>query len=220
MTRTSKTRWALLGQLSAEPASGYQLKKKIEESTAHFWSESYGQIYPELARMEEAGLLSSAEEVGEGQGPGVRRVYAITEQGMDELKRWLCEPPTEDVLRDEFLLKMFFGAHLDRETALAHVDRKIAQLEMYSVLLTAKARWILDSCPHDTVYPPFYIFAIRYGVAYTEGVMAQLQALRAAIANDTLLESHRSWLAGRPALDRETMERMTAAFQPGTEPDK
>ncbi|MGH9601902.1 MAG: PadR family transcriptional regulator, partial [Terriglobales bacterium] len=48
---TNTTRFALLGLLSLGPQSGYDLKKRMEQSIAHFWSESYGQIYPTLRRL-------------------------------------------------------------------------------------------------------------------------------------------------------------------------
>lgn len=214
MTRTSKTRYALLGQLSVHPASGYQLKKKIEESTAHFWSESYGQIYPELARMEEAGLLSSVEETAEGSGPGVRRVYSITEQGLAELKRWLIEPPSSDLVRDEFLLKMFFGAHLEREHVLNHLDKKIAELKMYAALLTEKGRWILEVCDqHHNDHAPFWLLAVRNGVGFTEGALQELEAMRHAIADGDLMTAHKKWIDQRPATSVDINQMMNSAFK-------
>ena len=47
--------WALLGLLYQRPRSGYDLKQAVDRSIRHFWAASYGQIYPELARLEAAG---------------------------------------------------------------------------------------------------------------------------------------------------------------------
>ena len=56
MARRSQTELAVLGALSTGPMSGYELRAAISEVLGHFWHESYGQIYPCLAALEEAGF--------------------------------------------------------------------------------------------------------------------------------------------------------------------
>ena len=51
MSKENKSRYALLGMLSLQPMSGYDLKKFTEESTANFWQENYAQIYPILRQL-------------------------------------------------------------------------------------------------------------------------------------------------------------------------
>ena len=55
MAKANKSRYAILGMLALEAASGYQIKKEMEESTSNFWHESYGQIYPILKLLTENG---------------------------------------------------------------------------------------------------------------------------------------------------------------------
>lgn len=52
-----KTRFVILGLLNEEPLSGYDIKKIIDIRMSFFWQESYGQIYPELAKLRKEGLI-------------------------------------------------------------------------------------------------------------------------------------------------------------------
>jgi ABC-type antimicrobial peptide transport system permease subunit len=62
MAKENKARFVILGLLAHEPMSGYDIKKRIEYSISNFYDISYGQIYPELARMEVANLLTEPSD--------------------------------------------------------------------------------------------------------------------------------------------------------------
>jgi DNA-binding PadR family transcriptional regulator len=110
----SPTAYVILGMVSREPRSGYEIKALVDNSTRFFWAASYGQIYPELKRLSEAGLV---EGVDAPRGERKRTVYAITVDGEEELKAWLRQPPSTYEMRDEGLLKLFFAGALPREEA-------------------------------------------------------------------------------------------------------
>jgi len=102
-------RYALLGLLAEEPASGYDLTKKFERVLQRYaWHAQHSQIYPELSRMAADGLITVAEEGARG-----RRTYAITDAGRDDLRRWMVNPPDAIVVRNEFVLRLFLLATLD-----------------------------------------------------------------------------------------------------------
>ncbi len=88
--------------------TGYEIKQEIESSVAHFWSESYGQIYPVLRRLAAQKLATAKVERG---GIRPRRVFSITSKGRDALRSWLAGPTEPGVMRQELILKLFFGAH-------------------------------------------------------------------------------------------------------------
>ena len=87
--RTTATE-SLLGMLSLGPMSGYDLRQMIERSTANFWNESFGQIYPALKKLMESGLVTMEEQRPEGQR--LRKVYRLTAEGKKKLnaesQRW------------------------------------------------------------------------------------------------------------------------------------
>jgi DNA-binding PadR family transcriptional regulator len=155
----------ILAMIAAGRQTGYDIKQVVDRSTRHFWAASYGQIYPELRRLEAQGLVRGESDP---RGGRARTVYELTPAGEEALSSWL-EPapdPTFEV-RDEGMLKLFFsdiGTPEQRVENLramrdAH-QRTVAQLEG----LAAKAehmgtgprltlelglglhRWIVDWC--------------------------------------------------------------------------
>jgi len=107
MARLNQAKYALLGMLTHESMSGYDIKKKITHSISYFWDASYGQIYPELRSLEKAGLVSKTVKAGDSRPD--RKIYSITAMGVNELVSWLSSPAAKEQIRFEILLKLFFG---------------------------------------------------------------------------------------------------------------
>ena len=100
------TSYVILGMLGLEPMCGYEIKQLVDRSTRFFWAASYGQIYPELRRLSEAGLIDAARPT---RGTARRRTeFELTAAGRRTLERWLARPaagpgdarrePAEDLL--------------------------------------------------------------------------------------------------------------------------
>jgi len=121
MSSLTPTARVILGFLRLGPRTGYEIKQLTDRSTRFFWGASYGQIYPELRRLEDAGLVEGAEDP---RGGVRRRVYRITEAGEDAVAEWLTSPVEAFELRDEGLLKLFFGAALSDDDLLELVRRR------------------------------------------------------------------------------------------------
>lgn len=111
----SSTAYVILGMISREPRSGYEIKALVDDTTRFFWAASYGQIYPELKRLSAAGLV---EGVDAPRGERKRTVYAITPEGTAALKDWLRQPPETVEMREEGLLKLFFSGVLPPKEAV------------------------------------------------------------------------------------------------------
>lgn len=118
--RSSATPFALLGLLSQGPGSGYDLKRRAEGSVGHFWSESYGQIYPTLKRLRSKGLVTCAVKARAGKPD--RLVYTITRAGSKALKDWLAATPPGEPFRSALLLKLFFGDQVDPAISSGHLS--------------------------------------------------------------------------------------------------
>ncbi len=129
----------ILGMIGFGSHTGYDIKQLVDKSTRHFWAASYGQIYPELRRLEERGLVRGRSEPSGGRA---RTVYELTVEGEQALQGWLASDAALTYeLRDEGMLKLFFS-DLAPETRIENVramraqyERKHAQLRM----LEAKA---------------------------------------------------------------------------------
>ena len=122
----SPTAKVVLGMIALGERTGYDIKRTVEHSTAFFWGASYGQIYPELERLERAGLVKGKVVAG-GRA---RREYTVTAKGRRALTEWLsADGQLAFNTRDEGLLKQFFGDLVPLEVQLENVRRVIAQNE-------------------------------------------------------------------------------------------
>ena len=121
MSSLSPTARVILGLLAFEPRTGYEIKQVTDQSTRFFWGASYGQIYPELRRLETDGLVESREEP---RGRVPRRIYSLTTAGRSALDAWLGEADESYEVRDEGLLKLFFGELMPAEQRLDLVRRR------------------------------------------------------------------------------------------------
>lgn len=100
--------------------SGYDIKTFIDGAISHFWSESYGQIYTTLRKLDGDGLVRSKSKPEE---PRSKTTYRITSKGRKVLRQWLEDPPMPEAPRYEISLKLFFGSEIPVEASLDHVRR-------------------------------------------------------------------------------------------------
>jgi PadR family transcriptional regulator, regulatory protein AphA len=134
MPRENKTRYAILGALSVKPMSGYDIINWLSKVTKSFWSESEGQVYPTLERLQKLGLIKS--EKASSSGKRLRKVYALTKQGTKELDLWLRKPAQKTLLRSEFILKLFYGKRLTKKECISHLE--LREKEIHDELLYFK----------------------------------------------------------------------------------
>ncbi|MDA1097829.1 MAG: PadR family transcriptional regulator [Proteobacteria bacterium] len=114
-----------LGVLSLGDASGYEIKKRLENVFSHFYDASFGSIYPALKRLQTEGLVRSETEQ-QAKRPD-KKVYSLTVEGRLTLVRELNNPPGRDRVRSEFLVAMFFADLLPAGQVGEMIDRRIAE---------------------------------------------------------------------------------------------
>ncbi len=113
-------RYAILGYLSTAPGSGYDLMQQLDGGLGWFWSAAHSQIYPELKRLEEAGLIEgSATTVGERLE---KRVYSITDAGIEDLVGWTAGPPVYRPTRDPERLQLIFSDLAGTDAIRRHLE--------------------------------------------------------------------------------------------------
>jgi DNA-binding PadR family transcriptional regulator len=154
----SSTAYVILGMVSREARSGYEIKAAVDSSTRFFWTASYGQIYPELKRLSEAGLV---EGIDAPRGERKRTVYAITADGEAELKDWLRQPPEVAEMREEGLLKLFFAGVLPPEDAVA----TLRAMRERRLELVARLRGME---PMTLEKDPFSLMVLQGGIEFNE----------------------------------------------------
>jgi DNA-binding PadR family transcriptional regulator len=125
--------------------SGYEIRQWIVQAVGFFWSESYGQLYPELRRLTKDGLIKALP--GGGKGARAIQRYRILKAGQAKLRTWLQKQPQAERPRNETVLKLFFGAVAGPETArkalrdfAASMTARVAALEQAECLVLAEDR--------------------------------------------------------------------------------
>ena len=128
-TTYSQSTYGILAILSEGARSGYEIKKFLSSPEVFYWRESYGNIYPILRRLKANGLVRQIDADVKRK----RRIYyELTDEGKDELTRWLTEPPELSRFRVELLMKLRFGEMSGIDTMKANIEHygKLNSLEI------------------------------------------------------------------------------------------
>jgi DNA-binding PadR family transcriptional regulator len=163
-------RYALLGMLAVQPGTGYELAQRFDSSMSNAWHASHSQIYPELAKLQEAGLL---EVVGEGARRS--RTYGITEAGRADLRDWLVETEPIRTQRNETTIRWFLLQLLSPEDRRAVLERELRDVTEYHAGLVA-AKEALDAMD-DHPFRPMVGLAVRTSGVMVDWIAEQLEAI-------------------------------------------
>jgi DNA-binding PadR family transcriptional regulator len=174
----SKTAYVILGMLRLGRRTGYEIKSLVDVSTRFFWAASYGQIYPELKRLEEAGLVAGEPEA---QGGRQRRAYTLTAAGDGALRDWIASGgPLHYELRHEGILRFFFA---DAATPAAQLELLRAMRAEHDrvrdELRRVRPEAELKSEASGNRFP---LMTLDFGVAYNEFISGWCTEMEASLA--------------------------------------
>jgi len=153
--------------------TGYEIKQLVDVSTRFFWAASYGQIYPELRRLEEQGLIRGKDDATNGRA---RREYELTEKGEEALDGWLrSDEPLTLEMRDEGLLKLFFSGGLAPEERRALLASMRARHEEIAASLES-----IEAAAREKGGGPYDV--LRFGLAFHNFCAEQLAEMESEVA--------------------------------------
>jgi DNA-binding PadR family transcriptional regulator len=112
---------AILGSLSLQPRSGYEIRAAARRSAGLAWGVNDGQLYPQLPKLHERALI---EPAGDPEGPKSRQRWRLTDVGRSALHDWLRERPATAVLRDEGLMKLLFVDQVGLDVARELIEQR------------------------------------------------------------------------------------------------
>jgi DNA-binding PadR family transcriptional regulator len=164
----SATAKVILGMLAARPRSGYEIKTLVDSSARFFWAASYGQIYPELKRMKNAGLITGADA---SKGARQRTVYKLTAKGKRAAREWIERAPQVFELRDEGLLELFFAGSIEPSRTAEIARERAARSAAVAAELSAVEEAIEHR--HEVEGPEYSpdagsLTVLRYGIELNE----------------------------------------------------
>lgn len=170
-----------LGVLSEGDASGYEIKKKLEQTYSHFFLASFGSIYPALNRLMEEGLVSRTEQPQDKRPD--KKVHHITPKGRMALVEQLMIPPGPDRIRSEFLVTMLFAGLLPPRFLNQVIDdnlamwmERIAQIEACCAAAESPGRR----------------FVAAYGLAVYKAIVDYVEQNRHLVEGEALLRQAQS----------------------------
>ncbi|MGG4219143.1 PadR family transcriptional regulator [Paenibacillus jamilae] len=124
MKRTLK--YAILGLVHKEEMSGYDITSQFKQEIGQFWSAKHSQIYPELKRLTEEGLIEFRTSITGAKLE--KKLYCITPKGAQELTEWLLSPKElPETEKDEFMLMLYFSAAIPKEESKRLFEDQIAK---------------------------------------------------------------------------------------------
>jgi DNA-binding PadR family transcriptional regulator len=168
-------RYALLGALADQPRTGYELLKHFRQSLAYAWPASHSQIYPELARLLEDGLIEQT-----GAGARNSKTYAVTEAGRADMRRWLLETTPDRRVRSDAALRTFFLWLLEP----AEAERQLDDERLYwQGVLDEFRRIEREPTGHNKKARTFRI-ALEGGIQTVEARLAWLERAIAEIRSE------------------------------------
>ena len=140
--------------------SGYDIRREAATSIGHFWSESYGQIYPALRDLASTGLIR--ERTGRASGGRERRVYELTARGRESLRAWREREPARAPVRNELLLKLFLCDEQSVERTEGWIQSLLAE-EKSRLATYAAIRGQLLEERRDHPSLPFWLATLSFG---------------------------------------------------------
>jgi len=159
-----------LGVLTLGDSTGYDIRKKVEETFGHFLDVSLGSIYPALAELNREGLVT-CERVAQDARPD-KKVYSLTETGRAKFVRAMIDTPSRHRIRSEFLALCFFAHHLPAWRVREALDQHIEECQCF---LDHADDWVAEM---GSIGGPGANFLADYGRNSLESEIAFLRANR------------------------------------------
>ena len=161
---------ALLGLLSTQPSTGYELRQRFDSSLRNAWYASHSQIYPELEQLHEAGMVEVVAEGSRGS-----RTWAVTEAGREELRRWLTQTEPNRNVRNEPFLRLFLLLLLPPDDRRLVLEREAAYSEQTCVQLAELAER-LDALGKPSAFRPIIDLGQRIDIVIRTWLQEQIEA--------------------------------------------
>ncbi|WP_068776602.1 PadR family transcriptional regulator [Paenibacillus sp. FJAT-26967] len=174
----------ILGFLTKESMTGYDMKARVDQSVSHLFEASFGGIYPALKRMEKEGLVD--KEIQFQEGKPNRNVFAITDKGRQSFMDYLLSPLAQNGQRSDFLLRFFFASHVPDCLILSWLEQEcFRQQKALQGLLSMKAAQEKnpEADPYRMKTLDFGITQVRLGLEWAE---KELTERRKAEAQQTI----------------------------------
>jgi len=126
MARATSVRHLILGLLTQQPMSGYDIKRFLKSLSWLVDSPSFGSIYPILRSLREDDMVIMEEVPRQGKPP--RKIYTITEAGRQALREWVDLPVASTVSLKTFVMRLILADNLSHSGLITHLQQRRSQV--------------------------------------------------------------------------------------------
>lgn len=137
-SRTVSFRHVILGLLSQQPMSGYDIKRFLKSLDWLAGSSSFGSIYPALHALLANGLVTVDVVYHQDRPP--RKIYSITEVGRQVLQEWINQPVASSASMRAFLMRLMLASNFSQDGLITHLKQRRSQVEVQHATLEQIAR--------------------------------------------------------------------------------
>lgn len=163
----------ILGMLSIQPMSGYDLNRAFKQSAAHFWHADQSQIYRTLDRLTAEGMIDT-EHIPQTGKPD-RKVHSLSAAGQETLDAWLASPLDIERFKEPFLARLFFAGQGGPQMVEKMLNAREDDVRRQRDKLRGIALEVTDlpsACRAAT---------LRWGLIEVEAQLAWLQEIRETV---------------------------------------
>lgn len=178
MASAVSIRHFILGLLTREPMSGYDIKRFLKSLSWLIDSPSFGSLYPALHALLEDGLVTV--EVVSRQDKPPRKVYSITKAGRQALREWIGQPVASNVSLKAFLMRLILASNFSRAGLIAHLQRRRVQVADHQLALEQTAQAMDDGMDLGER------LALDYGLAVATAELVWLDRTLAELSQQPL----------------------------------
>lgn len=166
-------KFALLGLIALKPRSGYDIKRVVDTSIYFIWNVTGPQIYTTLRTMRDEQLISTKHIPQQGKPD--KQIHTITKTGLAQLKSIANESVQTTVVRDEILLRLFFGNFAEPETMQHEIGQYIERLRVDRQFMEGTEARVLANPGAQHEARRFQLLSLRLTVARLRATERELQ---------------------------------------------
>ena len=177
MPRAVSIRHLILGLLTQQPMSGYDIRRFLKSLSWLIESPSFGTIYPTLRALREDDLVTV--EVISRQDKPPRKIYTITEAGKQALQEWIAQPPPSSTGTRAFIMHLILAGSSARAGLVVHLQQRC---EVVAAQHSALERAVEDLGEQAS---PGEHMAIEYGLTIASAELAWLEGKLTQLPTDS-----------------------------------
>ena len=178
MARAVSIRHLILGLLTQQPMSGYDIKRFLKSLSWLIDSPSFGTIYPALRVLQEGGLVTV--EMAPRQGKPLRRIHTITEAGRQALREWMDQPVAPGASLRTFVMRLILASNFSHTGLISHLQQRRSQVAVHHATLKQIAE-----APGGTIVSGQRL-AFGYGLALATAELTWLDSILEQLSQQPL----------------------------------